>query len=225
MCQMTLVPFCCVSPPGWRSPCIHLSWWLSTPAATAGQPLSAADSAFPLPSLQVKAYGESEAATPSSTPQHEAYEQRERVGVRHPAARKALRAAQNLLEYRRVCATLERAGDSAFAGPRSPAPRGRGSASGRGRGDSQELHMPECESTASYACLLVMSTLFCSHPSVRRDVHPVRQSRARAMARCVLSLQHRPEKLEGTEREKGRRLPPVGMGTRCRRPNNIRRRF
>jgi hypothetical protein len=81
------------------------------------------------------------------------------------SVRKALRAVQNMLEYRRMCATLERAGDSAFAGPKSPATRGRGGASGTACA-SQELLVPYCESKASYACPLVMSTLFCS-PVVR----------------------------------------------------------
>ena len=48
------------------------------------------------------------------------------VCSRNFCARKALPGAQNVLEYRRVAATLERTGDSAFAGPRSPAPHGRG---------------------------------------------------------------------------------------------------
>ena len=53
--------------------------------------------------------------------------------ARSPAARKALLSRKNMVEFRLTSAALERAGNSAFAGPRSPAPRARGGASGRGR--------------------------------------------------------------------------------------------
>jgi hypothetical protein len=69
----------------------------------------------------------------------------------------------------------QRADDSAFAGPRSPAPRAPGGASGTRACRAQKLRLHYSEYVASYAWPLLASTLFftVSAPLLRRTLRTI----------------------------------------------------